>query len=193
MAATETAAPSFPLPPPFFKLYADDDGVRPLPPPPPPPPQGQIPVYGQLFDPEEPVVPPLQGRQVYQTKSDGSVDIRSELDRLLTELMLLFSELLRSLEEAPQQYAPHLNALNQVLSNMQHLINMARPVQARVTLEYVLKLQIREKQEALAKIRSQVESFGLLVGGAARDLQQQLCAAEQAAAGSGGQPPAGAE
>lgn len=45
--------PSFPLPPPFFKLYADDDGTgsRPLPPEPPQLPEGSFMVFGQPFDP----------------------------------------------------------------------------------------------------------------------------------------------
>ena len=44
--------PSFPLPPPFFKLYEDtDDSSAPLPPEPPPPPEGIFPLFGIPFDP----------------------------------------------------------------------------------------------------------------------------------------------
>ena len=50
MAEGETQAtvlPSFPLPPPFYKLYAED-GAGPLPPP---PPCGQFLLFGFPFNP----------------------------------------------------------------------------------------------------------------------------------------------
>ena len=40
--------PSFPLPPPFYKLHGDPSSQ---PPDPPPPPQGQFPLFGIVFDP----------------------------------------------------------------------------------------------------------------------------------------------
>ena len=58
-------------------------------------------------------------------------DIRGELERLNKELMFVYSELLRVLVENPTCYASPLNTLNQLLGNMQHLVNLMRPIQAR--------------------------------------------------------------
>lgn len=42
---------SYPAPPPFYKLYHEDDGVRPLPPLPPPPVPGKLIIFGRMIDP----------------------------------------------------------------------------------------------------------------------------------------------
>lgn len=171
--AEATVLPSFPLPPPFFKLYAEDEsGSRPQPPGPPPVPDGPVVVFAQSFDPDEPHVPPLLGRRLYQQLPDGSVDIKGELSRLNTEMIFVYSELLRVLVENPANYASPLNTLNQLMSNMQHLINMLRPIQACASLEYVLQLQVKEKTEALANLQTQVEAIDKAIAVAAKDLQE---------------------
>ena len=59
------------------------------------------------------------------------LDIKGELDRLHKELLFVYSEVLRVLVENPANYASPLTTLNHILGNMQHLINLMRPVQAR--------------------------------------------------------------
>ncbi len=59
-------------------------------------------------------------------------DIKGELGRLNTELMFVFSELLRVMVENPASYPSPLNTLNQLFSNMQHLVNMLRPIQVGI-------------------------------------------------------------
>jgi len=44
----------------------------------------------------------------------------------------VYSEVLRVLVENPTNYASPLTTLNHILGNMQHLINLMRPVQASV-------------------------------------------------------------
>ena len=58
-------------------------------------------------------------------------DIKGELARLHKELLFVYSEVLRVLVENPANYASPLTTLNHILGNMQHLINLMRPVQAR--------------------------------------------------------------
>ncbi len=100
---TESASavlPSFPLPPPFYKLYApplDDDGGEGrslLPPDPPPPPNEGFLLFAFPFDPvcvprcsdfapchlpsilimqNEDPVPQLQGKRLYEQRPDGTV------------------------------------------------------------------------------------------------------------------------
>ena len=45
----------------------------------------------------------------------------------------MYSEVLRVLVENPTNYASPLTTLNHILGNMQHLINLMRPVQASVS------------------------------------------------------------
>eukprot|EP00798_Chlamydomonas_sp_ICE-L_P021236 gene21236-28152_t len=161
----ETVAPSFPLPPPFYKLYShgsssaagEESTSGYQGPPPPPPPTTSFSALSQIFDPG-------------LTLGFVSADTKAELTKLNSELLFLYLELLRALSDNPSNYAPTLNQINQVLGNMQHLVNTLRPQQARATLEYILKLQIKEKQEALAKIRAQVEAVDKLVDRAAAAL-----------------------
>ncbi|GAX76290.1 hypothetical protein CEUSTIGMA_g3735.t1 [Chlamydomonas eustigma] len=174
MAAEAAVLPSFPLPPPFYKLYATSvDNNVPLPPDPPPPPQGEFQLFGIPYDPEEAAVPRLQSRKLFEQGSDGSVDIKSELGRLNKEVIFVYSELLRVLVENPSGYVPTLNILNQVLDNMQHLLNMIRPEQARASLEYALKLQIQEKEEAIANLKSQAEAVDKAVVATAKQMLEQ--------------------
>lgn len=56
-------------------------------------------------------------------------DFKGELSHLQGELMCLFLELLKTLVQNPSGYAPQLTMINQVFSNMQHLINALRPHQ----------------------------------------------------------------
>ncbi|MEW5302552.1 MAG: hypothetical protein WDW38_002300 [Sanguina aurantia] len=86
----------------------------------------------------------------------GVADFKGELSHLQGELMCLFLELLRTLVQNPSGYAPQLTMINQVFSNMQHLINALRPHQARANLEYALQLQIQAHKDALARIAQQV-------------------------------------
>ncbi|MEW5302551.1 MAG: hypothetical protein WDW38_002300 [Sanguina aurantia] len=148
----QLAPGAFPPPPPFYKLYA----VGGPNPPPPPPLLGEFRVFGRDFSVDDPVVTPLQAGKLFQTAADGSIDFKGELSHLQGELMCLFLELLRTLVQNPSGYAPQLTMINQVFSNMQHLINALRPHQARANLEYALQLQIQAHKDALARIAQQV-------------------------------------
>lgn len=91
---------------------------------------------------DEPPIAPLTGRQLYSIASDDSIDVKGELHRLSRELILLYGELLKVLVEDPDGYPVTLTALNQVFSNMQHLVNVLRPVQAACSLENALTCRI---------------------------------------------------
>lgn len=149
----EAAAAPYPNPPPFYKLYKNP-GTAPRPPP---PVEGKFLVFGFEFDTAEPLVPSLPVQPLFQ-QTNGNVDFKAELSRLSCESVFLYLELLRALVENPTQYARALTALYQVLHNMQHLVNMMRPFQARATLEYALKLKVQEQKDALTKLRSGIEA-----------------------------------
>lgn len=57
-------------------------------------------------------------------------DFKSELRRLVQELLLLQLELLKTLADDPAGYVPQLTLISKAFSNVQHLINCLRPYQA---------------------------------------------------------------
>ncbi|WIA30226.1 hypothetical protein OEZ86_000317 [Tetradesmus obliquus] len=168
----EDAFDQFPAPPNFYKLYEAGPGAGPAPPA---PVQGVIHALGEAFDPDEQYVAPLPVSRMYQIQQDGSVDIRAELLRLNRGLLFMFLELLQVLVDQPSQYSGSLSEILGVLFNMAHLLNMARPLQARETLKHALRTQIAEKQAALAALRSQ-----------SAKVRQELLAVTQQLAAVGG-------
>lgn len=152
----DVASTPYPKPPPWYKLYGGGGGEEaalasaPAPPPPPPPPiAGAFTAFGQTFDPDEPLVPPLAGHQLYASSTSGvgtptAVEATAGLTSLHKELMTLYLELLRVLTEDPSGHARLITSINQVLVNMQHLVNTMRPAQARATLAHALQLQVTQ-------------------------------------------------
>ncbi|KAJ9505838.1 hypothetical protein QJQ45_026021 [Haematococcus lacustris] len=134
----EDTAATFPLPPDFYKLYGPSQQG----PPPPLPPQGPFQVFDRQFD---------------------LVNIKAQLLSLNAELLPLFLEVLRSLGSRSAVQAAQLSRLMLVLNAMQHLTNMLRPHQALATLEYALKVEVQEREEALAQVRAQVYALDKLL------------------------------
>lgn len=96
--------------------------------------------------------------------------MRAELLKLNGALFALFLELLSVLVEAPAHYPEALTRLLGALQNMQHLINAARPRQARDTLEFVLRRQVEQKRAALAALREEVAGIRAKLAAAAARL-----------------------
>lgn len=70
--------------------------------------------------------------------------IKEELLKLNKGLLFLFLELLTVLVQQPSQYAATLNPILGTLHNMQHLVNIARPLQVRFrTLAVVSCVNLR--------------------------------------------------
>jgi hypothetical protein len=60
-----------------------------------------------------------------------TADIKGELLRLNRGVLFMFLELLQVLVAQPSQYSSSLSEIMGSLFNMNHLINMARPLQVR--------------------------------------------------------------
>ncbi|GAB4818496.1 hypothetical protein N2152v2_005542 [Parachlorella kessleri] len=161
----------YPPPPPVYQLYRDDaDGSaeRPLPPEPPAPIDGTYQLFGELHTTED-GLPPLQGQQLYSVNGDGTVDFKGELLQLHRELLAGFLELLRVLTDRPSLYARQVESLGLLLRNFQHLLNAARPYQARATLAHMLSQEVDERRQAAQELRKAREAAGqALQGGADR-------------------------
>ena len=84
----------------------------------------------------------------------------------------MYGELLKTLVEDPDSYPTPLTALNQVFSNMQHLVNVLRPVQAACSLENALNCRITEKREVLTSLRAEMEAVDKSLEQAQRDLNE---------------------
>jgi hypothetical protein len=59
-------------------------------------------------------------------------DIKGELLRLNRGVLFMFLELLQVLVAQPSQYSSMLSEIMGTLFNMNHLLNMARPLQVRL-------------------------------------------------------------
>ncbi|KAL6760988.1 mediator complex, subunit Med7 [Haematococcus lacustris] len=151
----EDTAATFPLPPDFYKLYGPSQQG----PPPPLPPQGPFQVFDRQFDLQEPLVT-TSANSMIEAGPDGQIDIKAQLLSLNAELLPLFLEVLRALGSRSAVQAAQLSRLMLVLNAMQHLTNMLRPHQALATLEYALKVEVQEREEALAQVRAQVNAVG---------------------------------
>lgn len=180
-AADRPVAAGFPPPPPFYKLYNESSTAGPAPPP---PLEDAFDLFGMPFRLDEPQVSTHPNAMI-QAQPDGSVDYRSQLRSLVPELIPLFLELLRTLMETPESYAQPLMRVSQAMQAVQHLINMIRPPQARATLEYVLELEVKDKEEALTKIKQQVQAFDQLLQDGGVQLVEACKNGGQAVAGGG--------
>jgi hypothetical protein len=58
-------------------------------------------------------------------------EFKAELLKLNGALLFLYIDLLGVLTDAPEQYAAALTPVVQTLQNMQHLLNLLRPLQVR--------------------------------------------------------------
>eukprot|EP00877_Chromochloris_zofingiensis_P009548 jgi/Chrzof1/4847/Cz15g01130.t1 len=167
MAVQQNAITPYPEPPSFYKLYKD--GVT-AGPPPPPCVEEDLVVFGQQFSLNEPFTPPLQVSKLYKVKQDGSIDFKTELLKLNSALLFLFIELLAVLVQQPSQSPQLLTNVIGTLQNMNHLINLLRPIQARHTLEYMLQMQIKQKKDALQQLRQKTADIRRALMSAANDI-----------------------
>lgn len=182
---------AFPPPPSFYRLYrVDVSAERPLPPKPPAPLQGEFTQFGEIHTTET-GIPPLRVRQLYETRGDGTVDFQGQLSALLRELRVAFLELLTVLIDAPSTYARQVESVGLILRNMQYLLNLLRPVQARAALESALRQRIQRQKQGLRALRSQMAGVDGALEEAARELAQ-LWANGSAAGEAGDAGPADA-
>mmetsp|Transcript_25166 Transcript_25166/g.63862 ORF Transcript_25166/g.63862 Transcript_25166/m.63862 type:complete len:180 (+) Transcript_25166:157-696(+) len=166
----EAVVSTFPMPPAFYRLYGETS-TGPLPPDPPPPIAGAFQVFNQPFNTEEPLVS-TSANSMIQTQPDGSIDIKGQMLSLNQEVLFLFMELLRALVDSPAEHASALSRVTLTLNAMQHLTNLLRPRQAWATLEHALKCEVQDKQEALDKVKAQVDALDKLLASSSQSLAE---------------------
>eukprot|EP01023_Acetabularia_acetabulum_P007966 TRINITY_DN13474_c1_g1_i2.p1 TRINITY_DN13474_c1_g1~~TRINITY_DN13474_c1_g1_i2.p1 ORF type:complete len:182 (+),score=36.66 TRINITY_DN13474_c1_g1_i2:78-623(+) len=151
---------AFPSPPAYYKLYSST--AEKSPPLPPKPIQGEYTQFGEIYSTEH-VNPKLQGKKLFKVADNGTIDFRSALSEMNSELPYAFLELVSCLIDQPSEIARRLDDVGVILRNMYHLINAARPIQARETLKCLLEMQIQEKQECLETLRAERKEAESLV------------------------------
>lgn len=102
----------------------------------------------------------------------------AELRRLNKELLKLFIQLVEDLCEplppdAPEQpHISHVQAIEDTMVNMQHLINLMRPAQAALDLKTILNRQTTARREMTEKLKESVKKSWDLIGEAAARLTE---------------------
>lgn len=130
-----------------------------------PPPLPQHPdtyqCFGEMYS-VEPGMPMLQVSQEFERLDDGSVDIKEQLLKLHARLVDGSEELLETLARDPSAYARKVEHLGLLFRNMQYLVNLLRPLQARRTMVDVLEQRAARVQgmlDALAQAMSAGEAL----------------------------------
>lgn len=123
---------------------------------PPPLPKESYQVFGEMYSVET-GMPLLQVSQEFKRNKDGSLDIKRELVQLYEKLETCVDELLETLARDPSEYARIVERLGVLFRNMQYLVNLLRPVQARHTLVDVLEHRA-EKLKGMLDTLSELSS-----------------------------------
>lgn len=152
--AAAAAVSPFPQPPEYAKQYTDENIAKKLVLPPPPVPT-EFTVFGEEYNLEEEMIRSLQAQKMQQLFS-SSGDWRSELKKLNRSTVAAFLDLLDILIRCPNhpERLEKLNNLRLLFINMHHLINEYRPLQARDTLQLMMKQQIADIEEVTERFRA---------------------------------------
>uniref|UniRef100_A0A0M3I9G9 Mediator of RNA polymerase II transcription subunit 7 n=2 Tax=Ascaris TaxID=6251 RepID=A0A0M3I9G9_ASCLU len=143
----------FPQPPEYAKQYTDENISKKVVLPPPPVPT-EFTVFGEEYNFEEEMIRSLQTQKMQQLFSSTG-DWRSELKKLNRSTVAAFLDLLDILIRCPShpERMEKLNNLRLLFINMHHLINEYRPLQARDTLQLMMKQQIASTEEVIERFR----------------------------------------
>ncbi|MFH4974378.1 hypothetical protein AB6A40_001087 [Gnathostoma spinigerum] len=142
-----------PQPPEYAKQYTDENIERKCVLPPPPVPT-EFTVFGEEYNLDEEMIRSLQAQKMQQLYSSAG-DWRSELKKLNRSTVAAFLDLLDILIRCPDhpERLEKLNNLRLLFINMHHLINEYRPLQARDTLQLMLKQQISSIESVIERFR----------------------------------------
>lgn len=141
----------FPPPPPYYKRAAVPGQLEP-----PPVVEGTYQQFGELFTTED-GMPRLQVTQRFERRSDGSIDVKSQLVKLQEELNAAVLGLLEVLSSEPSSYARHVENIGTLIRNMQYLIHELRPLQAKVSLRERLLEDVQRRRHMLERLKNRVQ------------------------------------
>lgn len=180
MAQPNTAqvVSQYPLPP--RRYYKD---APPATPPPPPPEGTAYAMFGRVYTTED-ELPSLtdSGRACLY---DPDAPPCAELRRLNRALLALFSHLVRALcAPQPTDQAPLIQRIEDTFVNMQHLINIMRPIQAAMDLKTLLDRQSAARATMTDKLKTAVADARALVRDAAKKLGEPSAKLSEGAGGT---------
>lgn len=162
----------FPPPPPWYSSCHTDElakknhggrsGYRE---PPPVPSAGEgvssYQQFGEIFSLED-GMPGLQVSQEFErSEKDGSICVKEQLLLLHRALVGGIDGMLETVMKDSTSYARKVEYVGLLFRNMQYLINMLRPEQARETLRDVLRHAIDEKRRILERLKLEEEKSGM--------------------------------
>jgi len=158
--ASSNIVSSFPLPPPFYTLYArttdnldqmvpgDVEETMFEPPEPPNPVEGTYTMFGKVYFTDG-RFPSLEEEGRVQLYPKESTDHIYELKKLNQSLVSKFLELINFLIHNPEEYKTKVEEIELMMVNMHHLVNLYRPNQARQTLISMMDDQIARRQSTV--------------------------------------------
>ncbi|KAL3896651.1 MAG: hypothetical protein SGCHY_003937, partial [Lobulomycetales sp.] len=147
---SDAFATAYPLPPRYYKQLLLDPHTQPTPPL--PPAAGEkYEMFGNVYA-ETDSIPRLAAdlgqTQLYNDSvlQFNSHNVRLELKKLNHSLLVAFARLVLDLTIDPvARHEARIEQIRFVLVNVHHLLNSLRPVQARQTLELLMKMQVERK------------------------------------------------
>ena len=110
-------------------------------------------VFGELHSFQN-GIPLLQVSPEFVREEDGSILVKEQLKSLQTRLTQSIDELFETLVHDPSEYARKVEKVGLIFRNMQYLINILRPIQAKLSLQDVLQRVIQEKETALEDLET---------------------------------------
>lgn len=126
--------------------------------PPPPPSNAPYRSFGDIWQPDDKLLPLTEVgiAQLYkaiQSSDELGRDRIWELKKLLKSLLSNFLELVGILSVNPQLFPAKVEDIRVILINMHHLLNEYRPHQARESLIMLMEDQINKKKQNIENIR----------------------------------------
>jgi len=170
-----TATSTFPLPPSQYNNYTDVNQKCGKWPKPPPPIHSQYTMFGNHFNPDDPIIKPLE-TQAIRRLYPQNFDHRRELKKLNHSILVNFLDLLDILIKCPDsaKRTDKIEDINMLFINMHHLINEFRPHQARETVRVMLEMQKRHRNQVAERLERQEEEVRKLVREALSSLPENL-------------------
>lgn len=139
---------SWPPPPPFFKLFAEESEF--IPPAPPRPIEGQYEMFGASYSTKF-VSPSLEESGVQRLTTSDGADAVSDLRKQMRTALCLYVDLVLGMSQGEPQ-DERLAVLEKVFLNMHFIVNSHRPQQAMDAFLAMMKQGVAERKRMSKEI-----------------------------------------
>mmetsp|Transcript_45705 Transcript_45705/g.118132 ORF Transcript_45705/g.118132 Transcript_45705/m.118132 type:complete len:281 (-) Transcript_45705:766-1608(-) len=174
----ETEDLVFPPPPPFFQLFEDEDFSL----PPPPPPTGTtIKVFNEFHE-LTPEPPDLISTYGVEDMLKGEKGLKQSFLSVLDSTMSSYLNLLRTLEEKPEEFEQGCNSVEAHFINLHAALNRMRPYQARESLVGILQDQVHERKAVKSILNTALAQGAHIFEGSASKIRDAIEAANKSLA-----------